>query len=217
VERQNAELISRIEALEVRGQPTGDDLNSLVASLRDDDDEPITDINQIKRVLKTFIARQDAEAKAETERQTYAKQTRNITDGMSAFEQDFADEHPDYYKAAAFYRSERTAELEDLGYVGARLTQKLAEDLFGLTLDVMRGGRDPAEVVYGLAKKRGFASGRDAANAKLQKLQQAGSSASTPRGRGVDNGLSWTEVAKLKGEARDKAFAKLRARELGKT
>jgi hypothetical protein len=216
VERQNAELMGRLEALEQRGKASGDDVAELVAALRDDDDEPITDLNQIKRVLKTFIARQAEEEKAEGERQTYIKQTRTISDGMSAFEADFADEHADYFQAASFYRQTRATELEDLGYVGARLNQKLAEELYGLTAEVMRAGRDPAEVVYGLAKRRGFASGKDAANAKLKKLQTAGASAGTPNGKGTDNGLSWAAVAKLKGAARDAAFSKLRARELGK-
>jgi hypothetical protein len=216
-ERQNAELLSRIEQIEARTSgKQSDDIADLVAALRDDDDEPITDLAQIKKVLKTFIARQADDDKAEGERQNYIKSTRAVSEGMSAFEADFAEEHPDYYKAATFYRQQRVAELEDLGYVGARLNQKLASELFGLTNDVMKSGRDPAEAVYNMAKRRGFASGKAAATDKLQKLQRASATAGGPRGKGADNGLTWGEVAKLKGPARDKAFEKLRARELGK-
>jgi hypothetical protein len=82
----------------------------------------------------------------------------------------------------------------------------------------MTAGRDPAEVVYNMAKRRGFASGKDAATAKLQKLAAGSGSAAGPRGaKGADNGLSWNDVSKLKGAARDAAFAKLRQRELGRT
>jgi hypothetical protein len=215
-ERELIETRARIERLEqTLTKPQQDELNDLIKGLRDDDDEPITDLNQIKRVLKTFMARQAAEDEAENQRNQTLTVTRQVADGMTAFEADFAADHPDYYKAAAFYREHRENELEELGYVGVRLTRKLAEDLYGLAGDVMKAGRDPAEVVYNLAKKRGFASGKDAAIGKLQKLQ-AGQTGAAPRGRGADNGLSWGEVAKLKGAARDAAFAKLRARELGR-
>jgi hypothetical protein len=217
VERQNAELIERLERVEARTAGSqADDIAELVAALRDDDDEPITDLAQIKRVLKTFIARQAEDDKAEGERQAYVKNARSVANGMEAAEADFAEDHPDYYKAATFYRQQRTQELEDLGYVGNRLSQKLATELFGLAGEVMKSGRDPAEVIYGMAKRRGFAAGKDAATAKLQKLQAAGATASGPRGKGADNGLSWESVAKLSGAARDAAFAKLRKRELGR-
>jgi hypothetical protein len=216
-ERTNAELLARIEQIEARTSPAQrDDIAELVSALRDDDDEPITDLNQIKKVLKTFIARQADEDRAAVEQQTFVKSTRAVADNMSAFEADFAEEHPDYFKAAAFYRDQRQAELEDLGFVGQRLNQRLAQELFGLAGDVMRGGRDPAEAVYNMAKRRGFQAGKQAANEKLSKLQRAGATASAPRGKGADNGLTWGEVAKLKGSARDAAFAKLRNRELGK-
>lgn len=218
VERELVETRARIERLEAAqkgGQ--GDDLAELVAALRDDDDEPITDINQIKKVLKTFIERQQAETQAQGQQAETMRQIRTISTDMDGYEQDFASEHPDYFDAAAYYRAHRVAELEDLGFSGDRLMQKLAVEFFNFANDAMAGGRDPAEAVYALAKRRGFQSGKAAATKKLQKLQQANGSAPAPRGRGADNGLSWTDVAKLKGAARDKAFAQLRARELGKT
>lgn len=216
VERELIDTRARIERLEATlSKPQQDELNDLIKALRDDDDEPITDLNQIKRVLKTFMARQAAEEEAENQRNQTISATRNVADNMTAFESDFASDHPDYYKAAAYYREQRTNELEELGYVGYKLNRKLAEELYGLAGDVMGAGRDPAEVVYNLAKKRGFASGKDAATAKLQKLQ-AGQVGASPRSKGADNGLSWGEVAKLKGAARDAAFKKLRDRELGR-
>lgn len=217
VERELIETNARIERLEARATPAAqDELNELVKALRDDDDEPITDLNQIKRVLKTFMARQAAEDEADAQRTATTKATRRVADGMTAFEADFASEHADYYKAASFYREQRVNELEELGYAGQRLNRKLAEELYGLADDVIASGRDPAEVVYNLAKRRGFASGKDAATAKLQKLQQ-GQVGAAPRSKGGDNGLSWGDVAKLKGAARDAAFAKLRAKELGRS
>lgn len=217
-ERQVTELNARIERIEAKTtEKQKDDVSELIAALRDEDDEPITDIATIKKVLKAFMARQQADEQADGQRESQVRTIRAVGAQMETFERDFAEDHPDYFKAATFYRATRAGELEDLGYTGNRLMKKLANELFGFTQEAIQGGRDPAEVVYNLAKKRGFASGKDAATAKLQKLQKASGTAASPRSKGADNGLSWGDVAKLKGDARDKAFAKLRARELGKT
>jgi|SRR5215213_6559557 len=217
-ERQVTELNARIERIEAKTtEKQKDDVTELIAALRDEDDEPITDIATIKKVLKAFMVRQQADEQADGQRDAQVRTIRAVGTQMETFERDFAEDHPDYFKAATFYRTARAGELEDLGYTGNRLMKKLATELFSFTQEAIEGGRDPAEVVYNLAKKRGFASGKDAATAKLQKLQKASGTAASPRSKGADNGLSWGDVAKLKGDARDKAFAKLRARELGKT
>jgi hypothetical protein len=215
-ERQATELAARIEALEAKGSTDTDDLAKLIEELRDDDDEPITDINQIKRVLKTIMARQQAARQAEGQQRQTEQAVRKISTGMEAFEADFAEEHPDYIKAATYYRNARVSELEDLGYSGERLMQKVAGEFFTMVNDVMKSGRDPAEVVYNLAKKRGFATGKDEATKKLQKMQAAGGTAGAPRSKGQDNGLTWERVAKATGAEKDRLWAKLRAQELGK-
>jgi hypothetical protein len=218
-ERQFSELQQRFEALESKvSGGERDELSDLIASLRDDDDEPITDLNQIKRVLKTFMKQQADDAKASGQRQQHVKQTNVLLSTMDAYEKDFVAEAPDYYKAADYVRDQRRAELEDLGYVGRKLEEKLADELFGMTRDMIAAGQDPAERVYALAKRRGFKAGEKATTDKLKKLA-AGAAASngtaTARGKGPDNGLTWGAVAKLKGAARDAAFAKLRQRERG--
>jgi hypothetical protein len=218
VERELIDTRARIEALEAKATGSqADELADLAKLLRDDDDEPITDLAHVKRIIKAFVARQAADQEAEAQQQKFIRTTRSVSDGMTAYEQDFAVDHPDYFKAAGFYREQRQAELEDMGYQGATLNRKLAQELYGLAGEAMTAGRDPAEVVYNMAKRRGFASGKDAANAKLQKLAAGSGSAQGPRaGKGADNGLSWNDVSKLSGAARDAAFAKLRKRELGR-
>lgn len=218
-ERQFSELQQRFEALESKlSGGERDELSELVASLRDDDDEPITDLAQIKKVLKTFMQQQADDAKRDGQHQQRVKQTNVLLTTMDAYEKDYAAEVSDYYKAADFVRDSRRAELEDLGYVGRKLEEKLADELFGMTRDMIAAGQDPAERVYALAKRRGFKSGEKATTDKLKKLA-AGAAASNgtaqAHSRGTDNGLTWASVAKLKGAARDAAWAKLRQRERG--
>lgn len=218
VERQNADLMARIEAIEAKtSQQTSDELADLIAGLRDDDDEPITDISQIKRALKTIMARQTEAVQTRAQEQRQVEQVRSISKNMDAFEKDFAEDHPDYVEAATYYRQARVDELEALGYSGERLMQKLATEFYTMANDVMASGRDPAEVVYGLAKKRGFAAGGAAANKKLQALQKVSATGATPRGgKGQDNGVTWDRVARATGAEKDRLWAKLRSQELGK-
>jgi hypothetical protein len=219
-ERLANDLQGRIEALEARTSGAErDELTELINSLRDDDDEPITDITQIKRVLKTFMKQQAESAAQDGQRSQQAKQTNLLLTTMDAYEKDFASETPDYYKAAEYVREARRSELEDLGYVGRRLEAKLAEELFSMTRDLIAAGQDPAERVYALAKKRGFKAGAKAADDKLRKIAGASAAANgtaVARGRGADNGMTWEAVSKLQGAARDAAWQKLRNRELGR-
>jgi alkylated DNA nucleotide flippase Atl1 len=137
---------------------------------------------------------------------------------MRESEEDFAVDHPDYLDAATHYRTQREEELKDAGYTGAFLQRKLADDLFGVVRMALESGQDPAERVYALAQKRGFKVGQKAADGKLGKLAAASDAARSAGGGNRANGavLSWGDVAKLDGAARDKAWAKLRERERGR-
>lgn len=216
-EQQRArELEQRLEKLE-NAKPQGasdDDIAKLIASIRDDDDDPIGDLAGIKQVLRKFMSERDAEAQMERTRNEQQRAVQQITNRMAEAEADFADDNPDYYDAAKFFRDQRREELEDLGYGGAKLNQELNNDLLGIVSRALQAGRDPAEAVYNLAKKRGF--GVDGVAKKLQTLQRgqgASRSLSTAGGKTAATELTPASVSNLKGAAFDAAFAKLRAQQ----
>lgn len=216
-ERRASELETRLEALERRsGQTDDDELLALIGHLRDDDEDPVGDITAVKRALKLFRQRELGTVEESRAQQRVQRQIDSIRDQMSDAEADFATEHPDYHQAAAFYRQQRTEELQELGYAGNELNAKLANELFGLVQTSFNAGLDPAERVYKLASKRGFKPGQAVANNKLDALQRASATGVRPQARPAAGVLSWGDVAKLDGAARDKAWAALRRRELGK-
>lgn len=217
LERRHREVEARLAAVESRAAPgenQEDAIEKLAAALRDDDDDPITDLASLKGIIKTFIAqqRQDREGEQQVTQQQRAIHT--LVSTMEEYEADFSSEHADYHKAAGHYKQARREEFEEQGYSGAALQRILAQDLLGLAQRAIEGGRDPAEVVYGLAKKRGFAAGADDKNDKLKKIAEAAEA-----GRGAGNGkangggLTMGAVAGLKGAAFDAAFDKLKAQE----
>lgn len=216
-ERRSSELEGRLEALERKsGGGDGDELLELIGALRDDDEDPVGDIAAVKRALKLFRQREAQSAEDQRAMSRADRQVQTLRDAMTDSETDFTADHPDYKDAAAFYRTARAEELQEAGYHGDELMRRLADDLFGLVGTAFKAGLDPAEKVYALAKKRGFKAGGKAADKKLDALDRAGGTGVRPQARGAAGVLSWSDVAKLDGAARDKAWDALRKREIAR-
>lgn len=217
-ERQVRELNGRIDRLEARSKPATeaeeDDLIAAVNALRDDDEDPITDLAQVKRAMKAFLRQQAEETERESAVSAQEREFRTLASSMAEAEADFETDHPDYKEAQLHFKAARRAEFEDMGFAGRELESELAKDLIGLVRRAMSGGRDPAEVVYNLAKKRGFQSGKTQTDNKLKEIAAAAKAGTTPApGRHGDNRLTPDAVNKLKGAAYDSAWEKLREQE----
>jgi hypothetical protein len=213
-ERRAQELEGRLERLEKQGGGSAEDeLLATIAGLREDDDDPMGDIARVKQALRIFRSRQVAETEETSRAGAVERQINGLKSAMADCEADFVIEHPDYMAAAKHYRDARVEELKDAGYAGHNLDRKLADDLFGVVRMSLEAGLDPAERVYALAQKRGFKVGQKQADQKLNALDRAGASGVRANGRTPAGVLSWGDVAKLDGAARDKAWAKLRERE----
>jgi hypothetical protein len=65
----------------------------------------------------------------------------------------------------------------------ASCKRRSAQDLIGVVQRALQAGRDPAETVYNLAKKRGFASGTRQAEDKLQKIADSSRAGARPGGK----------------------------------
>jgi hypothetical protein len=218
LERELTDLRAKVETLTARATGADrDELVELAATLRDDDDEPITDINHVKRIIKAFVAREQKATESQTQEQKRASYVNNLTRQMDSAERDFTAEHADYPEAAVWYAKEREAEFEALGYHGQALKQRMANELYGMTDRLLGEGRDPAEAVYALAKRRGWKSGMKHEDEELQKIQRAAAASAGSRGSSKPEAgrLTYDTVNKLSGAAFDAAYAKLRKQELG--
>ena len=190
----------------------------LAAEMRQDDAEPDLEQDPIawmkyaKKELDTYkgnAAQQAAAEKAANERNQAQSQ---IARQMNDYERDFRLDHPDYDNAVAHFRKVRAEELAEEGLSGQELNNTLVESLVSAVARAIRAGKDPAEVVYKLAKNRGF--GVDDTTKKLQTIeraQEAGRSLSNAGGRQGDGDLTIEQVNKLKGKAFTEAFAKFKA------
>lgn len=74
-----------------------------------------------------------------------------------ALEREFSAQTPDYAQAVAFLGEHRHKELESLGWTDpAERQNMIMQEADGIAHRALSTGRNPAEVVYGLAKYRGF-------------------------------------------------------------
>lgn len=215
-ERQVRELNARLERLEAtvtKPQASqADSIENLIASIPDPEEDPVGATAAMTKILRMF-GQQQAEETQATERQTVEQQRiQTLVRAMDEAEADFTDDHPDYPEAVKHYKAARQSEFEDMGYSGQQLQAALAQDLLGLAQRAIAGGRDPAEVVYNLAKKRGFLSGQAAAVEKINEVAQAAKAAKAPAASqsGEPGRLSVDAINKLKGAAYESAWAKMR-------
>lgn len=175
-------------------------------------DDPLATIEYLKTRLKGYDEQFDAQAKAEEEAQKRQGAQQQIARQMQEYERDFRSDHPDYDKAVEHFRKVRAEELAEEGLGGQDLNNALVEGLVSAVARAIRAGKDPAEVVYKLAKNRGF--GVDGDTKKLQTItraQEAGKSLSNAGGRTGDGELTFDYVSSLKGKEFSEAFAKLKA------
>lgn len=81
-----------------------------------------------------------------------------------AMEQEFAADTPDYNEAVAFLAKARHNDLAEVGYVDPGERQRMiSQEAIGLVERSLQAGRNPASVVYALAKNRGFGAAPPAA------------------------------------------------------
>jgi len=185
-------------------------------AMPNEDEDPIAFIKYAKkRILEWDANETQAEEQVRRQNEQHAQQAQ-IARRMEEFESDFRADHPDYDKAAAHFRVTLGEELKEAGFSGDELNGKLTLDLISIVSRAIRAGKDPAKVLYDLAKKRGFGTSNDK-DPKLEtiaKAQAAGKSLSTAGGRGGDGEVTYEYVNSLpRGKERDEAFKKLRAQE----
>lgn len=213
LERQK--LTQRLEALERGGSKGKDaplDPAALAAALRDDDDDPIGDIQAVKQLAKLLVGQTETERQSERQAGERQRALQTVSSTMKEYEDDFRELNPDYDKAAKHFMDARAEELRDTGLTGQDLVTAMQNDFAGIVSRSVAAGKDPAEIIYNMAARRGFKL--DSAAAKLQKVASGQAHARSLAGGSSPQGVpTAADVSKLRGAAFDAAFEKLRAAE----
>ena len=212
--RERQALQAKIEALEQRATAPREPVSNPWEGIPDPNADPIGALEHIKRIADAQAEQQRQEQARSAQEAAMLRQVQTIADAMRDAEEDFRDDNPDYDDAVGFLRDQVMAELIDNGFSKSEALEKMNRDFLGLVPTALKAGKNPAEVAYKMAQKRGF-KGLDKASAKIETIRQGQSAARSlsAGGQQAAKPLSVTAVGNLKGAAFDAAFDKLRAQE----
>jgi uncharacterized protein YoaH (UPF0181 family) len=207
---------------EKRAQELERQFAELKASLTPQPQKPDPKVNPVEYLAyldQQLTQAEQAQVRRIQEQQVQSQQqaqTNDLVSRIAEAENDYRESVPDYFDAVNHLRQNRVEELMLAGLSDQEAVQAVAQDLVFLAQNAMERGRDPAEVAYNLAKKRGWGANQaqEKAQAKIDTIargQKAAQSLSASGGRG-NNDLDVADVANLSGAAFDDAFEKLKAR-----
>jgi hypothetical protein len=190
----------------------------------DPDEDPMAWIKYARDRLRQFDSQAEAEERTAKERDQQSAEVTKIVRQMGEYEDEFRAENDDYDQAVDHFKKAYAKELREEGISAADLDGELRSKIFSTVARAIKAGKDPAEVMYKLAKNRGWkkpsTQETDVDDEKLdknerkiqtiEKGQQAGRSLSTGSARQGDGQLTWSYVSTLKGKAFSDAVGRLK-------
>jgi hypothetical protein len=171
LEQRTNILLERIGQQQQPAQPNGQQQQAIPDIGTDPVGHILARQAQAEAVLREIVT-----AVAGREQQTQVQgQANAMMQRAAALERQFASENPDYNQALTHLMDSRRADLAEAGWTDpAEVDTMLAAEARGLAARALQLGRNPAEMAYNMAKKRGFAppSGNGAAAAPAANAEQ---------------------------------------------
>jgi hypothetical protein len=209
--RELAATVAEIQA-QLKARPAAP--ASAAVAEPDPTEDPIGWMNYARKRLADFDTNATNTQRQQEATQAQQRQFQTLNAAVQEAEADFRADHADYDTAAKHLQASIKEELAEQGFTGAALNAEFSKQMIGIATRAIAAGKDPAEVGYNLAIKRGF--GVDKTAASLQRIvagQNAARSLGQQGGRNNTGALTVAAVSELKGAAFDAAFDKLRAQE----
>lgn len=192
----------------------------------DPDVDPVAALKQLRAKVSAYEQAEKLETQTETQRQTREAQYNRVERALAEHETDFREDHADYDDAAKHYAVARAQELMQFGLQPAQVQPMLREEFAQLAATAIAANKNPASVVYQLAKGRGFGGPKLEAKEEPKTGKGAEKIDALVRGRAAgsplggsggrpSSGLDAATVANINirdpkgGEAFDKAFEAL--------
>lgn len=119
-------------------------------------EKPLDAIEYLNRKVSEAEAREKQTAAQRAEAEQNAKAWQEFTNKLDSIEAEFAKDAPDYFDAVAFAKQARADELAMFGYTAQQAQEMAMRDAVQLANLSMRNNRNPAEVFYNYAQKRGY-------------------------------------------------------------
>lgn len=160
------ELERRLEALESGGgRRQADDTRATDRRAPADEEDidpdvdPIGAMKQLRAKVAAYEAQDRLERENEEQRQRRETAIGRVEQRLQEHETDFREDHPDYDDAARHYAQARARELLGFGISEGNVKTMLREEFAVLAQRAMEARKNPAAVVYEMAKGRGYKRG----------------------------------------------------------
>jgi hypothetical protein len=203
--------LAEIERRMVAGEP-----EKAAGGRPDPEEDPVGYLQYVESLLATAEQQREKQAEQQAEQRERAQAVQAIVSRVEEFENDFRDTTPDYDAAVEHLYAAKKAEYTDTGYTDDEAHNLVMSEFLARAKRAFDAGKDPAEIVYTLAKRAGYAAQGGAA--KLDAIERGQKAANPLAGAGgAQSGeLNMEAISNLKGAAFDRAFEKLaeRARRL---
>lgn len=192
------ELKRKLAEAEKQGsQPQPDPAQQGNIDLIDFDENPELAVRQAIAFAQHQQRQLAEQQKAEQLSAAEQRQQQIVAQSVQEAEKEFSEATPDYYDALDHFRGHRAAEIKLYGdYSEQEVAQIMRDEMYEIATYAVENGRHPAQMMYDLAKSRGFAGGKQAqsegqpapqAQAKLDAMRQAADTPKSPRGGGGGN------------------------------
>lgn len=145
----------------------------------------VNNMTKMLRDLQANLGKQTEQSQQSAQLNAFVERIRTMRD-------DFTKTTPDFADAYAHVRAMRAADLRDAGVPESQLPSAMLQDEIALSQAAINGGRNPAAVLYDMAKRHGYtpkAAPAAPAN-RIAQLQAGAAAAKTVPRAGADLGLS---------------------------
>lgn len=170
----------------------------------------LNNVNSTVADLQAKLLQQQQLADQQQQIQNFQAQIKTLRD-------DFSKTSPDFPKAYEHFRKVQTEDMKAIGIPDAQIAANLNQADFNIAQNALRNGKNPAEVIYNMAKRHGYTPTATApANQKIATLQAGAAAARAPQPSSppaadiTSEGLKNASDSDLDAMVRDdKAWAKL--------
>lgn len=147
------------------------------------DDDPLGYLEHGNKELKSSID----QINEKLEQNSQMQQAQAVQSHIQKLENTFQQQHEDYYDAIEYLQKARVNEYQMMGHDVEQATKLFQDEAAYVLRTALEGGRNPAEVAYGLAKARGFAAPapqQNKAEESLKAVAKRKEAAQTLEGKG---------------------------------
>jgi hypothetical protein len=211
---QNTALLERMtKILELQGQPPKVE-QPQVEQLPDFIDDPVGHINGLKAQFQRELQQLQQQLQGQGQHQQQQVQFNQMAATAAAQEASFREVTPDYDAAVAHFQSVKMAEYAAFGFSPEQCAQQLGRDSLALVQHSLSNGKNPAEVLYGMAKALRYAPSATDTTTQQQPAKAPPTSLSSipAAGRAPDEKgkLTAKDIANMPQDDFDKLFESMR-------